>query len=165
MRETEYQIVHGWVEDIEKDPAVAGECRLLVRQEEGRLLEFAMGQPGSPLKLRDEVSLAVDRARPTRVLSIVDHSTREGTRFLRSGGGRWFTEGDLLVIAVVAASFAVALEWAAVPALVAFVLMYGLIRRNIQAARRQKDAARIDYLLDKDYFRWRTELDHTRGAP
>lgn len=165
MRETEYQIVHGWVEDIEKHPAVAGEYPLLVRQEEGRLLEFSMGQPGSPLKLGDEVSLAVDRARPTRVLSIVDHSTGEGTLFLRSGGGRWGTEGDLLVIAVVAASFAVALEWAAVPALLAFVLVYGLIRRGIQVARRRKDAARIDYLLDKDYFRWRAELDHTRGAP
>lgn len=164
MRETEYQIVHGWVEDIEKNPAAAGEYRLFVKQEEGRLLAFAMGPPGSALRLGDEVSLAVDRARPGHVAAIVNHSTGEGARFVRSDGDRWLTEADLLVITAVAGSFAVALEWAAVPALVAFVLVYGLIRRSIQTARRLGDTARIDYLLDKDYFRWRAELDRKWDA-
>lgn len=159
MHETEYQIVHGWVEDIEKDPGTAGQYRLLVKQEEGRLLEFAMGQPGSPLRLGDEVSLAVDRGQPTRVLSVVDHSTGEGTRCLRSGGG-WLKERWLHVVAVVAGAFAVGLGWAAVPALAALALVYWLIRQ-----RSQREAARIDYLLDKDYFRWRAALDQRRDAP
>lgn len=164
MRETEYLVVHGWVDDIERKPGAAGEYCLLMKQEEGRLLEFVMGQPGSPLKLGDEVSLAVERARPGRVLALVDHSTGEGPRFLR-GGGRRFTEADLLIIAAVAGSSAVALEWVAVPALTVFVLAYWQVRRSIQEARRQRAAARIDYLLDKDYFRWRTGLDRRWDAP
>jgi hypothetical protein len=164
MPDTKYQIFHGWVEDIEKAPAADEEYRLLVRQEEGPSLEFAMGQPGSPLKLGDEVSLAVDRAWPTRVLSIVDHSTGEGSRF-PCNGGRWFTGTDWLVIAGVAGILAVALAWTAVPAFAAFVLGYGLIKRRSRQARRQREAARFDYLLDRGYFRWRAELDRKREAP
>lgn len=164
MPEIDYRVVHGWVEDIEKNPAVAGECRLLVKQEEGRLLVFAMGQPGNELRLGDEVSVAVDRARPGHVLAIVDHSTGAGVRFLGCGATRWFAETGLLVIAAVAGSFAIVLEWMAVPALAAFVLAYWLLRRRIQDGHRQWDAARVAYLIDKDYFRWRAGLDRRRGV-
>lgn len=164
MPESDYRVVHGWVEDIEKNPAGAGEYRLLVKQEEGRLLVFAMGPPGNELRLGDEVSVAVDRARPGHVLAIADHGTGEGFRFLSSGGSRWLTETDLLVIAAVAGSFAVALEWMAVPALAAFVVAYWLLRRRIQEAQRQWDAARVAYLIDKDYFRWRSELDRRQDV-
>jgi hypothetical protein len=72
---------------------------------------------------------------------------------------------DLLIIAVVAASFAAALEWVAVPAFAAFVLVYVLLRQSRLKLRRQREAARIDYLLDKDYFLWRAALDRKRDAP
>lgn len=165
MPDTKYQTIHGWVEDIERDPSVAGGYRLFVKQEEGQPLEFAMGLPGSPLKLGDEVSLAVDRARPAQVLSLVVHSTGEGTRFPHNSGGGGFTGTDWAVIVVVAVSLAVALAWIAVPTLAAFVLVYGLLRRSSQQARRQREAARMDYLLDRDYFRWRAELDRKREMP
>lgn len=165
MRETEYRILHGWVEDIERHPRFTGEYRLVVRLEEGRVQEFVMGLPSSPLRLGDEVGVAVSGARPGRVLAIVDRSTGEGSQFLRGEGSRWFTEADLLVIAAVAGSFAVALQWMALPALAAFALVYGMVRRQIQKMRRQRAAARIDYLLDKDYFRWRAGLDRRWGAP
>ncbi len=164
MPESNCRVVHGWVEGIEKNPAVAGEYRLLLKQEEGRLLVFAMGQPGNKFRLADEVSVAVDRARPGHVLAIVDHSTAEGIQFLSRGGSRWLTATDLLVIAAVAGSFAVALEWMAVPALAAFVVAYWLFRRRIQDAHRQWDAARVAYLIDKDYFRWRAGLDRKQGV-
>jgi hypothetical protein len=164
MSESEYRAVHGWVEDVEKNPAVAGEHRLLVKLEEGRLLAFAMGQPGSPLTLGDEISVAVDHAQPDRVLALVDHSTGEGTHFFAVGSSQWPTGTDLLAVAAVAGSFAVALGGMAVPVLAAFVFAYWLFGRCIPEARRQGAAARIDYLLDKDYFCWRAGLDRRRDV-
>jgi len=165
MPKTEYRVFHGWVEDIERHARFAGEYRLVVRLEEGRVQEFVMGLPSSPLRLGDEVGVAVNSARPGRVLALVDRSTGEGSQFLRGEGGRWLTEADLLVLAAVAGSFAVALQWMALPALAVFSLVYGMVRRQIQERRRQQAAARIDYLLDKDYSRWRAGLDRGWGAP
>ncbi len=164
MPDNEYRVVHGWVEDIEKHPTAAGEYRLLVKLEEGRLIEFAMGQPVSPLKLGDEVSVAVDRARPDCVLALVDHSIGEITRFLAGGGSCWLTQADVLFIAAVAGSFTVSLGWLAVPALAAFVFAYWLFRRHIPEARRRRAVARIDYLLDSDYSRWRAGLERRWDA-
>lgn len=165
MRKTEYRVFHGWVEDIERHPTSAGEYRLVVKLAEGRMREFVMGRPSNPLRLGDEVGVAVSGARPGRVLAVVDRSTGEGSQFLRGEGSRWVTEADLLVIAAVAGSFAVALQWMALPALAAFAMVYGVVRKQIRERRRQRAAALIDYLLDKDYFRWRAGLDRRWGAP
>jgi len=165
MRETEYQIFHGWVQNIEKHTTSEGECRLVVRLDEARMQGFVMERPSSPLRLGDEVGVAVSGAQPGRVLFIVDRSTGEGSQFLSGEGGRWVTEADLLVIAGVAGFFAIALQWMALPALVVFALMYGVARRQVQKTRRQRAAALIAYLLDKDYFRWRAGLDRGLKAP
>lgn len=164
MRETEYRVVHGWVEDIEKSRAAVSEYRLLMKLEEGRLLEFAMGQPGSSLKLGDEVSIAVDCGRPGQVLALVDHSTGEGTWFCGGAGNHCVSEVDWLVIAALAGSFVVGLEWISVPTLAAFVVAYWLLRRSIQQEDRRREAARIAYLLDRDYCRWRAAFDRRGGA-
>lgn len=164
MFEQDFRIIHGWVDDILKDPTNRDTYRLQVREEEGALLDLAMAPPSSPIKLGDEVSVAVARLRPGRVLALVDHTTGEGTNYLRDDDQCSPSEVDILIIAAVIGLSAVAVGWMAMLALGVLASAHWLIVRRLPEVRRNNVAAHIDYLLDKEYCRWRTGLSRKRGV-
>lgn len=153
MDQKDFLAIHGWVDDILRDHAGSG-YRLRVRQGEGQVADLALDQPLGSMKLEDELSVVVVGSRPSRVLALIDHTTGEGANFVGKGRRRWPGAGDLLLISATVGSFAIALGWVALPASLCFVLLYWLVTHRIPEASRRCTAARIDYLIDREYCLW-----------
>ncbi len=166
MLEERYRVVHGSVEDIVKadDPAGGGSHRLQLRQEEGGVLSLGMDLPANPIRIGNALSVVVERARPNRVLALVDHTTGEGCNTFHDDRPWWPSRNDALIIAVAACAFAIVLGWLAVPALMLFVVVYWFVTRRMPEVRRQRSAAHVAYLLDREYFYWRATVDWKEGA-
>lgn len=153
MDQKDFRVIHGWGDDIVRDHVRSG-YRLRVRQDEWQVADLALDQLLCSMKLEDEVSVVVASTRPGRVLVLVDRTRGEGANSVREGRRRWPSEGDLLVILATAGYLAIALGWVALPALLCFVLLYWLLTYRIPEANRRRAAARIDYLIDREYRRW-----------
>lgn len=164
MSEARYIFIHGWVDDVVRDATVQEAHRIRVRLVDGRIADLFLGQIENPVKLGDEVSIAVERARPGRALVIVDHTTGEGSNYLRRDERRWPVESDALVIVATAGSFAVTLGWGAVPATLVFALLFWLVAAKLPRMRRHRAAELVDYLIDREYCRWRTGLYRQEAA-
>lgn len=152
MDQKDFLAIHGWVDDILRDHAGSG-YRLRVRQDEGQVADLALDQSLGSVKLEDEVSVVVVGSRPGRVLALIDHTTGEGANFVGEGRRRWPGAGDLLLISATVGSLAVVLGWVALPVSLCFVLLYWLVTHRIPEVSRRCTAARIDYLIDREYCR------------
>ena len=159
MNEAGYMLIHGWVDDVVRDATVQEAHRIRLRLADGRIEDFSLGRIENPVRLGDEVSVVVERARPGRVLILMDYTTGEGTNFLRQEGRRWPTESDVFIIAATAGAFAVTLGWGAVPATLMFALLFWLVTAKLPRMRRRRAAALVDYLMDREYCRWRAGLN------
>lgn len=158
MNQKNFRVIHGWVDDILMDHAPSG-YRLRVRQDGGQVADLALDQPVGSVRIEDEVSIVVANSRPGRVLVLIDHTTGDGANFLREGR-RWRPgEGELLLI------LAVALGWVALPASLCFVMLYWLVTYRIPEANRRRAAARIDYLIDREYCRWHAMRTRKGSVP
>lgn len=153
MDQKDFLAIHGWVDDILRDQAGSGYL-LRVRQDEGQVADLALDQPLGSMKLEDEVCVVVVGSRPGRVLALIDHTTGEGANFVGVGRRRWPGAGDLLLILATVGSFAVVLGWVALPASLCFVLRYWFVTNRIPEASRRLTAARVDYLIDREYCLW-----------
>ena len=153
MDQKDFLAIHGWVDDILRDHAGSG-YRLRVRQDEGQVADLVLDQPLVSMKLDDKVSVVVVGSRPGRVLALIDHTTGEGANFFGEGRRRWPGAVDLLLISATVGSFAVVLGWVALPASLCSVLLYWLVMNRIPEASRRCTAARIDYLIDREYCLW-----------
>lgn len=153
MDKRDFRVILGWVDDVLRDQARSG-YRLRVRQDDGHVADLALDQQVGSMKLGDEVSVVVANSRPGRVLVLIDRTTGEGANFVRESRRRWPGEGGLLLISASVGSFAVALGWVALPALLCCVLLYWLVMHRIPEANRRRTAARIDFLIDREYCRW-----------
>jgi hypothetical protein len=157
MNEAGYMFIHGWVDDVVRDATVQEAHRIRLWLADGQIEDLSLGRIESPVRLGDEISVVAERARPGRVLVLVDHTTGEGTNFLRLERHRWPVESDGF-IAATAGSFAVTLGWGAVPATLAFALLFWLVAAKLPRMRRSRAAALVDYLMDREYCRWRAGL-------
>lgn len=158
MNQKNFRVIHGWVGDILMDQAPSS-YRLRVRQDGGQVAVLALDQPVGSVKIEDEVSVVVASSRPGRVLVLIDHTTGDGAKFLREGR-RWRPgEGELLLI------LAVALGWVALPASLCFVVLYWLVTYQIPEANQRRAAARIDYLIDREYCRWHAMRTRKGSVP
>ena len=155
MNESNYLFIHGWVDDVVRDATVPEAHRIRLRLADGRIEDLSLGRIESPVRLGDEVSVVVERARHGRALVLMDHTTGEGTNVLRREGRRWPAESDVLIIAATAGSFAVTLGWGAVPTTLVFALLFWLVTAKLPQTRRHRMAAVVDYLMDREYCRWR----------
>lgn len=165
MDQKDFRVIHGWVGDILRDQERSG-YRLRLRQdEEGHVADLVLDQPVGSMKIEDEVSIVVANSRPGRVLVLIDHTIGEGANFVREGRCRRPGEGHLLVISAIAGFFAVALGWMALPALLFFVLFYWLVMHRIPEAKQRRTAARIDYLIDREYCRWHAMRTRQGSVP
>lgn len=153
MDQKDFLAIHGWVDDILHDHAGSGYL-LRVRQDGRQVADLALDQPFGSMRLEDEVSVVVVGPRPGRVLALIDHTTGEGANLVGEGRRRWPGTGDLLLISATIGSFAVVLGWVALPASLYFVLLYWLVTHRIPEASRRFTAARIDYLIDREYCLW-----------
>ena len=158
MNQKNFRVIHGWVGDILMDDAPSG-YRLLVRQDGGQVADLVLDQPVGSVKIEDEVSVVVANSRPGRVLVLIDHTTGDGANFLREGRHRRPGEGELLLI------LAVALGWVALSASLCFVVLYWLVTYRIPEANRRRAAARIDYLIDREYCRWHAMRTRKGSVP
>ncbi|THF61085.1 hypothetical protein E6C76_21060 [Pseudothauera nasutitermitis] len=164
MFEQDFRIIHGWVEDILADPAHA-RYRLRVRQGGEQAVEMAMGKPGWPVRLGDEVSVVVCNTDPTGVVALIDHTTGDGMNLLYRGM-RQRPDGQDAVIATTVIGVAVlAVGWLhALAVSVAFIPLYWLATHWLPENRRQRAAARIDFMIDREYCRWRAMRDRPGAA-
>ena len=153
MDQKDFLAIQGRVDDILRDHTGSGYL-LRVRQDEGQVADLALDQRLGSMKLEDEVSVVVVGSRPGRVLALIDHTTGEGANFVGEGRRRWPSAGDLLLISATVGSFAVVFGWVALPASLCFVLLYWFVTNRILEASRRLTAARIDYLIDREYCLW-----------
>lgn len=164
MNEARYIVIHGWVDDVMRDAAVQEARRIRVRLVDDRIADLSLGRIETPVRLGDEVSIVVEREHPGRVRVFVDHTTGEGTNDLRREGRRWPAESDVLIIAATAGAFVVTLGWGAVPATLVFALLFWLVAAKLPRTRRHRAAALVDYLIDREYCRWRAGLYRQEAA-
>lgn len=164
MDQKAFRVIHGWVGDILRDQERNG-YRLRLRPDEGQVAELALDQPVGSMKLGDEVSVVVARSLPGLVLVVIDHTTGEGANFVREGRRPRSGEGDMLVILAAAGFFAVALGWMVLLTLPCFVLLYSLVMHRILEAKQRRTAARIDYLIDREYCRWHAMQTRQGSVP
>lgn len=164
MNEKRYMFIHGWVDDVMSDATVQDSHRIRVRLVDGQIADLSLGWIESPVRLGDEVSIVVERTRPGRVLVLVNHTTGEGTNDLRREGLRWPAVSDTLVIAATAGAFVVTLGWGAVPATLVFALLFWLVVVELLRTRRRRAAVLVDYLIDREYWRWRAGLYRQEAA-
>lgn len=164
MTEASYIFIHGWVDDVMRDATVQDAHRIRVRLADGRIADLSIRRIENPVRLGDEVSVVVERERPGRALALMDHTTGEGTNYLRRQERRWPAESDVLIIAATAGSFAVSLGWGAVPATLVFALLFWLVVTKLLQTRRHRAAVLVDYLIDREYCRWRAGLYRQEAA-
>ena len=153
-----YMFFHGWVDDVVKGARAATIC-IRIRLTDGRFVYFDLGAADSPIRVGDEVSVAVDWVRPDRALVFMNHTTGEGMNYLRRDEDRWPTEGDVFITGATAGAFAALFGWIAVPTTLAVALLFRLVTVWLPNMRRQRVAARVDYLIDREYCRWRAGID------
>lgn len=164
MNETNFMFIHGWVDDVTREGSDRAGYRLRVQLASGQVADFLLRKMESPVRLGDEVSIVVERDRPGRVLALMDHTTGDATNQLREDDGCWPTDSDAVIVAATAGGFAVTLGWAAVPATLTFAVLFWLVVRWWPHMRRRRIAALVDYLVDREYCRWRSGLDRGRAA-
>lgn len=163
MNESNFMFIHGWVDDVTRE-ADQDAYRLRVRLASGQVADFLLRKMERPVRLGDEVSIVVERDRPGRVLVLMDRATGDATNQLREDDACWPTNSDAVIVAVTAGGFAVALGWAAVPATLSFAVLFWLVVRWWPHVLRRRTAALVDYLVDREYCRWRSGLDRGRAA-
>ena len=153
-----YMFFHGWVDDVVKRARAVIIC-IRIRLTDGRFVYLDLGAPDSPIRVGDEVSVAVDRVRPNWALVFMNHTTGEGMNYLRRDEGRWPTGPDVFITGATAGAFAALLGWIAVPATLAVALLFRLVTAWLPDMQRRRVAARVDYLIDREYCRWRAGID------
>ncbi len=164
MNEANYLFIHGWVDDVVRDAEARDAHRIRVRQSDGHIADLALGQLDHPIRLGDEVSVVVEHARPGQVLVLVDHTTGEWTNYLCREEDPWPGAQDILLIVVTAGAFALALGGWAVFATLAFVLSFWMVAAWLPRRRRDRAAALVDYLIDREYCRWRAGVARQGSA-
>lgn len=164
MNETNFMFIHGWVDDVTREGSDRDAYRLRVRLVNEQVADFLLRKMECPVRLGDEVSIVVERDRPGRVLVLMDHATGEATNQLCDEDGCRPTDSDVLIVAATAGGFAVTLGWGAVPATLSFAMLFWLVVRWWPHVRRRRTAALVDYLMDREYCRWRSGLERGRAV-
>ena len=122
----------------------------------GQRRSFTLVPSECPLQLGDEVSVGIERSRPSRVLAIMSHTSGEGANLLRRAGDKaWPGNGDRWILATAGASFVAFLPEFVGPSFMAFGILYWIFAQWIPARRRGASASRLDFIMDTEYFRWR----------
>ena len=164
MNESNFMFIHGWVDDVTLEGSSRDAYRLRVRLVNGQVADFLLRKMEPPVRLGDEVSIVVARDRPGRVLVLMDRATGDATNQLREDDGYRPTDSDAVIVAATAGGFAVTLGWGAVPATLVFAVLFWLVVRWWPHVRRRRTAALVDYLVDREYCRWRSGLDRGRAT-
>ncbi|MBN9369411.1 MAG: hypothetical protein J0H59_20700 [Comamonadaceae bacterium] len=162
MNESNFMFIHGWVDDVTREGADRAAYCLRVRLASGQVADFLLREMERPVRLGDEVSIVVERDRPRRVLVLMDHATGDATNQLREEDGCRPTDSDVLIVAATAGGFAVTLGWGAMPSTLSFAVLFWLVVRWWPHVRRRRTAALVDYLMDREYCRWRSGLERGR---
>lgn len=159
MFEQDFRIILGWVDDILVDPAHA-RYRLRVRQEGEQSVEMATDKPDWPVRLGDEVSVVVCDTDPTRVVALIDHTVGDGMNLLHRVTRLRPDGQDAVIVTAVIGAAVLAVGWLHALAVSAvFLPLYWLTTHRLPETRRQRAAARIDFMIDREYCRWRAMRD------
>ncbi|MDR1425234.1 MAG: hypothetical protein LBI92_11630 [Azoarcus sp.] len=155
MFEKSFRIIHGWIEDIQS----GGERRdgyvlKLHQKDSAESAEIIAARPDWPMKIGNEVSIALFEDNPALAVAIVDHTAEQGFALPR-GGRDW--RPDIQDSAILSAVFGViwlAVGWVGLPVFVVTVALYWFCTSWLPERKRQWMAARIAHALDKAYFVW-----------
>ena len=149
-----WMVFHGWVDDVTSNALTPDEHRVRVILAQGGCADFFLGRLDDPVGFGDEVSIVVERARPSRALILMNHTTGDSTNYLRRGPRPWPHAGVILLVSIVATVCGATSEWWAAPAIWGVATTFWLTSAWRKRVHRDRVAGYLDYLTDRAYRGW-----------
>jgi len=146
-----YSYFHGWVEEIQFNPS-NGECLLTMRLGSVQAAMLTVSSPGWLLEPGNEVSVAVERGKPSHVVALVDHTAGDGAILLCPE--RRLNREDVVIAAALLILTLLVSDLKGLPVFALTMMLYWLTTAWFPGAIRRRDMVRIGYLIDRDYRRW-----------
>jgi hypothetical protein len=151
-----FGFIHGWVEGIQINPS-GDECLLMLRQDNTQTILLSASRPDWHMEAGNEISAAVKNSNPSHAVALIDHTAGDGA-ILPCTERRTSWEDAVITVALLGLTLFLS-GWNALPVFALLVALYGLTRYVFPEKIRRRDTAKIGYLIDEDYRRWRQARD------